>query len=56
MKLQQITLSFFSKLADLKSDFTLTLGYLDPVLNNIAQVLTNEGNSWYLSHVCQMTS
>ena len=51
----KITLRFFLRLADLKSEFTLTLGYLNPVFNYVAQVLTNEGNSCYLSHVCQMT-
>ena len=30
-------LSFLLKLSDLKSDFTLTLGYLNPALNNPVQ-------------------
>ena len=30
-------MKFFLKLSDLKSDFTLTLGYLNPALNNPAQ-------------------
>ena len=55
IKLQKIILSFFFRLADLKSELTLTLGYLNPAFNYVAQVLTNEGNSCYLSHVCQMT-
>ena len=50
----KITLSFFLRLADLKSEFTLTLGYLNRAFNYVAQVLTNEGKSCYLSHVCQM--
>ena len=29
-------MKFFLKLSDLKSDFTLTLGYLNPALNNPA--------------------
>ena len=31
-------MNFLSKLSDLKSDFTLILGYLDPALNNPALV------------------
>ena len=54
IKLLKITQSFLLRLADLKSEFTLTLCYLNPVFNYVAQVLTNEGNSCYLSHVCQM--
>ena len=38
-----------------KSPLEIRFHTLDPVLNKIAQVLTNEGNSWYLSQVCQMT-
>ena len=30
-------LSFLLKLSDLKSDFTLTLGYFNPALNNPVQ-------------------
>ena len=32
-------LNFLSKFSDLKSNFTLTLGYLNPPLNNRGQVL-----------------
>ena len=33
-----IDVDFLSKLSDLKSNFTLTLGYLKPALNNSALV------------------
>ena len=33
---KRIRLNFLSKLLDLKSDYTLTLGYLNPALNNPA--------------------
>ena len=35
---KRIRLNFLSKLLDLKSDFTLTLGYLNPALKNPALV------------------
>ena len=35
---KEIQLNFLLKLLDLKSDFTLTLGYLNPALNNLALV------------------
>ena len=38
-----IQLNFLLKLSDLKSNFTLTLGYLNPALNNLA--LINNGQN-----------
>ena len=34
--MKRIGLNFFLKLSNLKPDFTLTLGYLNPALNNPA--------------------
>ena len=36
-------LNFLLKLSDLKSDFTLTLGYTNPALKNPAVVFTYQG-------------
>ena len=36
MKTKRFKLNFFFKLSDLKSNFILTLGYLNPALNNPA--------------------
>ena len=41
LQTKRIRLNFLLKLLDLKSDFTLTLGYLNPALNNPA-LLTQE--------------
>ena len=38
LQTKKIRLNFLLKLLDLKSDFTLTLGYLNPALNNPAQL------------------
>ena len=37
LKTKRFKLNFFFKLSDLKSNFILTLGYLNPALNNPAQ-------------------
>ena len=46
MKLQAkiFELNFLLKLSDLKSNFTLTLGYLNPALNNPGQETKSNAN------------
>ena len=44
LQTKRIRLNFLLKLLDLKSDFTLTLGYLNPALNNPALVSSCFGN------------
>ena len=39
---KRFELNFLLKLSDLKSNFTLTLGYLNPALNNPGQQLFSE--------------
>ena len=36
------------KLSNLNSNLALTLGYLNPALNNSAQVSTTQGENWYV--------
>ena len=38
LEAKRFELNFLLKLSDLKSNFTLTLGYLNPALNNPGQV------------------
>ena len=39
LQAKRFELNFLLKLSDRKSNFTLTLGYLNPALNNPGQVL-----------------
>ena len=39
LQAKRFELNFLLKFSDLKSNFTLTLGYLNPALNNWGQVL-----------------
>ena len=44
LEAKRFELNFLLKLSDLKSNFTLTLGYLNPALNNPGLISKNTTN------------
>ena len=53
LQAKRFELNFLLKFSDLKSNFTLTLGYLNPALNNQGQIIKYWELDVVLSHMLQ---